>query len=177
MTAVAEEVLSPYLWRKAINDRGACERCPRTERLHAHHKDRDRSNNVLENGELLCVWCHDEEHNKGGALVALDAKVRNPSEETRRKRGEASRGKKRSDEAKARMASIQRKLMEDPIHRAKMVVAGRASAALRRGVPMSEEEKEKRRKPMSEESKASYRTAWAPGGARRIAQERRKANA
>jgi hypothetical protein len=70
-------------WRKAIRARGACERCGSTEQLHAHHIDRDPSNNVIENGELLCASCHDAEHDAQGKLVALSAASSNPTEDTR----------------------------------------------------------------------------------------------
>ncbi|MDQ5893642.1 MAG: nuclease [Patescibacteria group bacterium] len=41
-----------------------CERCSykKYEILHIHHKDRDRSNNNLNNLELICPNCHFEEH-------------------------------------------------------------------------------------------------------------------
>jgi len=42
----------------------SCERCgyARFEILQVHHKNRDRSNNSLENLELICPNCHCEEH-------------------------------------------------------------------------------------------------------------------
>lgn len=41
-----------------------CERChfKKVEILHVHHKNRDRTNNSLENLELLCPNCHYTEH-------------------------------------------------------------------------------------------------------------------
>lgn len=41
-----------------------CERCnySKSEVLQIHHKNRDRSNNTLENLELICPNCHCEEH-------------------------------------------------------------------------------------------------------------------
>lgn len=41
-----------------------CERCSysKYEILHIHHKDRNRSNNQLDNLELICPNCHFEEH-------------------------------------------------------------------------------------------------------------------
>ena len=41
-----------------------CERCSydKYEILHVHHKDKDRSNNNLDNLELICPNCHYEEH-------------------------------------------------------------------------------------------------------------------
>lgn len=50
---------------RLIEARGsACERCGyvKTEILHVHHKDRDRTHNELENLELICPNCHFEEH-------------------------------------------------------------------------------------------------------------------
>jgi hypothetical protein len=32
------------------------------EILHVHHKDRDRANNSVDNLEILCPTCHDEDH-------------------------------------------------------------------------------------------------------------------
>jgi chromosome segregation protein len=48
-----------------------CERCKYSkipEVLHVHHKDRNRNNNIIENLEVLCPTCHEEEHynNKDG---------------------------------------------------------------------------------------------------------------
>jgi 5-methylcytosine-specific restriction endonuclease McrA len=39
-----------------------CERCGSDENLLVHHKDRDRTNNDLDNLELLCKSCHQKEH-------------------------------------------------------------------------------------------------------------------
>ncbi len=41
-----------------------CERCgfDKVEILHVHHKNRDRTNNLLENLELICPNCHYTEH-------------------------------------------------------------------------------------------------------------------
>lgn len=39
-----------------------CERCGKSEKLHVHHKDRDRRNNNDENLEVLCTMCHMHEH-------------------------------------------------------------------------------------------------------------------
>lgn len=41
-----------------------CERCNFVgeEELPRHHKDRDRSNNTIENIEVLCRTCHNKEH-------------------------------------------------------------------------------------------------------------------
>ncbi|MDB5254195.1 MAG: nuclease [Parcubacteria group bacterium] len=50
---------------RLLKQRGTlCERCQysKYEILQIHHKDRDRSNNELENLELICPNCHYEEH-------------------------------------------------------------------------------------------------------------------
>lgn len=44
-----------------------CERCNLTSTFEAHpihHKDRDRSNNIPRNLEVLCRTCHTKEHSK-----------------------------------------------------------------------------------------------------------------
>lgn len=43
---------------------GKCERCgfSKTKILEVHHRDRNPSNNSLENLELICPNCHAEEH-------------------------------------------------------------------------------------------------------------------
>ncbi len=108
-------MLTRSQWKSQVRERGACERCGRTERLHAHHIDEDRENNTLENGECLCVWCHDDHHGRGGSLVAWDEVTRNPSAETRRKMseagagqpgtGRAAKGVPHTDEHKARISA------------------------------------------------------------------------
>ena len=58
---VAERALKFALF----NERGkTCERCgyDKPEILQVHHKDRNHSNNVLNNLELVCPNCHCEEH-------------------------------------------------------------------------------------------------------------------
>lgn len=50
---------------RLIKERGStCERCPysKTPVLQVHHRDRNHSNNVVENLELICPNCHYEEH-------------------------------------------------------------------------------------------------------------------
>lgn len=50
---------------RVIQERGpACERCGYSKEpvLHVHHRDRNHSNNALENLELICPNCHYEEH-------------------------------------------------------------------------------------------------------------------
>lgn len=48
--------------RRALREHGSqCNRCGYSEypgMLDVHHVDRDRSNNTLDNLEVLCVWCH-----------------------------------------------------------------------------------------------------------------------
>lgn len=53
---------------RLLKQRGVvCERCGynKKEILHVHHKDRNRSNNDMENLELICPNCHYEEHYLG----------------------------------------------------------------------------------------------------------------
>ena len=40
----------------------ACEECGSSERLHAHHIDRNAKNSTLANGECLCQSCHTKRH-------------------------------------------------------------------------------------------------------------------
>lgn len=40
----------------------ACERCDSADALHSHHKNRDKTDCRLANGECLCQTCHAEEH-------------------------------------------------------------------------------------------------------------------
>jgi hypothetical protein len=53
-----------------------CERCPcdQISRLIAHHKDRNRKNNLKNNLETLCTGCHSDEH-YGGSLKRQRAVV------------------------------------------------------------------------------------------------------
>jgi hypothetical protein len=113
---VIEEVLSPYWWLKAIHARGACEKCGSEEDLDAHHIDEDRSNNVLSNGELLCVECHDAHHNMGGAYVALRAGGRNQPKSSRQRAAVALRlWWKRNPEARDKRAKeMRRRHVEKP---------------------------------------------------------------
>lgn len=48
-----------------------CQRCGynKYEILHVHHKNRDRSNNDLNNLELICPNCHAEEHYLEGSWL------------------------------------------------------------------------------------------------------------
>lgn len=45
-----------------------CNRCPSKQKLLVHHKDEDRSNNELDNLEVLCKRCHQEHHCKRDLL-------------------------------------------------------------------------------------------------------------
>lgn len=51
-----------------------CERCglsfvsePRLRQI--HHRNGDRSNNSFDNLELLCFWCHFENHNEKDSMM------------------------------------------------------------------------------------------------------------
>ena len=114
-------------WRREIRARGQCERCPNTERLHAHHKDRDKANNTLANGECLCVWCHADEHDDP-ALIAYDNAARNHTTETRRKISEANRGKTLSPETRAALSKAKRGQPKSAAHKAAISAALKASA-------------------------------------------------
>lgn len=49
--------------QKALEEHGEeCEDCGATAELEVHHRDRDRSNNDLENLAVLCHDCHMERH-------------------------------------------------------------------------------------------------------------------
>jgi hypothetical protein len=39
-----------------------CERCGSCVRVEVHHIDRDVTNNDIDNLEVLCRYCHEEEH-------------------------------------------------------------------------------------------------------------------
>lgn len=41
---------------------GACEHCGATERLHIHHRDRNKHNQARSNLLVLCLSCHRAEH-------------------------------------------------------------------------------------------------------------------
>lgn len=48
---------------KALDEYGAiCSDCGSEESVEVHHKDRDRSNNDIENLEVLCEDCHFDRH-------------------------------------------------------------------------------------------------------------------
>jgi hypothetical protein len=157
MMAVAEEVLTLSQWSRAVKAAGKCARCPRTERLHAHHIDRDRTNNTLGNGECLCVWCHDEEHEKSGRLIAWDEAARRSAStqftdpEQRQVRVLSTQQQMEDPEQRRLRQESTRRQWKDPEHRS------RVSSALKASM------------------KAATTAAWAPGGKRRLAQERRNA--
>lgn len=43
-----------------------CNRCGSRHRLEVHHKDRNRKNSLLDNLEILCIYCHKKEHHRKG---------------------------------------------------------------------------------------------------------------
>lgn len=51
-------------WRARQHLKDSCERCGATAKLHAHHKDEDRSNNISENIQTLCGSCHNWWHHE-----------------------------------------------------------------------------------------------------------------
>lgn len=70
-----ERALKMYPW--------VCGRCARTftqanlSELTVHHRDHDHDNNPQDgsNWELLCVYCHDNEHQKQEEFLAAAGKV------------------------------------------------------------------------------------------------------
>lgn len=49
--------------KKALDYYGnQCNRCPSKDNILVHHKDEDRTNNVLSNLEVLCKKCHQDHH-------------------------------------------------------------------------------------------------------------------
>lgn len=56
------ELLSRVMWKKLVKERADyyCEECGANSNhdLEAHHKDRDKTNNRLSNGQCLCRKCH-----------------------------------------------------------------------------------------------------------------------
>lgn len=85
-------------WALLVKQRAgwACERCGKPVHGHqanAHHKDHDQTNNILENGECLCVACHKKEHPKSEELIEKFRKMAmGPrSEQWRQRIGEARR--------------------------------------------------------------------------------------
>lgn len=73
----ADEILPPNAWSLLVKRRDGyiCHDCrqpyPLTQ-LHAHHVDRDRTNNRLSNGRTLCVPCHNATHAAIRAGTARD---------------------------------------------------------------------------------------------------------
>ena len=64
---------------RLIKERGKfCEKCDydKSEILQVHHKDRNRSNNSLENLELICPNCHYEKHYLERSLAKINGGLR-----------------------------------------------------------------------------------------------------
>lgn len=66
------------MWRFLIVLQGKCSRCPATADLVAHHRDEDKENNCLANGECLCRSCHAREHRTNTPLAAQSNNGGNP---------------------------------------------------------------------------------------------------
>jgi hypothetical protein len=193
-------------WKKAIRERagGKCERCGRPEderpngrgtyRHHCHHKDRDRTNNTLENGEYLCGDCHDEEHGGRGNITARDAAQRayvesGFTEDTRRKISESQHRRFEDPAERERTAKKSQAQMADPAQREKQRLTHlgkkqtaeanrkrsetlRARGGCQPGCTCglhSQSDEHKRK------NKAGVTASWAPGGAKRVAFEQRQA--
>src|SRR5215475_603665 len=61
------ERLTKRILVEANRDLFLCERCGKrgsSQEWPRHHKDRNRTNNTLENLEVLCHACHNREHNR-----------------------------------------------------------------------------------------------------------------
>lgn len=57
----------PDYREKALAEHGhQCTECGATDNIEVHHIDRDRSNNAIENLEVLCRSCHGDRHKKLG---------------------------------------------------------------------------------------------------------------
>jgi len=70
-----------YHWRARKYRKDACEQCGSPEKLHVHHKDRDRTNNDPVNLATLCDSCHlklhwREDREKRMAAAAKAARTR-----------------------------------------------------------------------------------------------------
>lgn len=100
---VDDDTLLPRsVWQFLVKLRAdwMCERCNEQpeRRLQAHHKDENKVNHRLSNGECLCLSCHAKHHVKGhiATIVAARKASGEPwhSAETRAKIGAARRGKK-----------------------------------------------------------------------------------
>lgn len=59
-----DEQLPRSFWAVLVKRRAAfvCERCGSKHALVSHHKDSNKENNCLNNGECLCRTCHMKEH-------------------------------------------------------------------------------------------------------------------
>lgn len=59
-----DEQVSRSFWAVLVKRRAAfiCERCGSKNALVSHHKDSNKENNCLRNGECLCRTCHMKEH-------------------------------------------------------------------------------------------------------------------
>jgi hypothetical protein len=58
------KTVSAYRGRAAKHKGTACEVCQRTDRLHAHHVDKDVTNNTPSNIQTLCASCHISYHHR-----------------------------------------------------------------------------------------------------------------
>ena len=54
--------LSARMAKRLRDEAGACQKCGETERLHIHHKDRNKHNQDPSNLIVLCLPCHRAEH-------------------------------------------------------------------------------------------------------------------
>jgi exonuclease VII small subunit len=65
--------------RKLLRINPLCSGCGSTEKLQCHHIDFNSSNNILENGQVLCKTCHTNLHK---AILSQAARTRAEGAET-----------------------------------------------------------------------------------------------
>ena len=65
-----------YSWRARKHLKNLCEACGERRELQAHHIDQDKANNLPENIQTLCKWCHNFHHATAKRLgVAVAGKM------------------------------------------------------------------------------------------------------
>ncbi len=129
-----DEQIEKSLWYPLVKLRAnyTCERCGNSaltleerrnengdgrkgDQLHSHHKDQNKENNCLANGECLCRSCHSKETIRANEETLLPFRksigdrVRGipKSPEQRKKMSEAQKGRKKTEEQKEIMRKAQ----------------------------------------------------------------------
>lgn len=59
-----DDPASGHARARKIKPKGPCEKCGKINAEHVHHKDRDPTNNQIENLERLCIKCHVQKHRR-----------------------------------------------------------------------------------------------------------------